>query len=246
MDKSKLVINTLVFIEDLKNGVPQSLIMDKLKELEIKNVEIRREFIKDFNKEVLEIKEKSKVHDMRLFYSVPEWIYEEGNLRATDIESYFKEAYEMNCNNIKMNIGEIKEVSKEDIEKINGLCEKYDIRLTVENDQTAENGRSEKIYDFLTKVKNLGGNISFTFDVGNWIFQEEDPVKNAELLSSFVIYVHLKNIGKKRNNVLIDQGVLDIKKIVDLLPKNLPMALEYPCETKEQLALEITKILNLV
>lgn len=246
MEKSKLVINTLVFIEDLKNGVPQSLIMDKLKELDIKNVEVRREFIKDFNKEILDIKEKSKIYDMELFYSVPEWIYKEGNLRITNIETYFKEAYEMNCDNIKMNIGEVKEVSKADVKKINELCEKYNIKLTVENDQTAENGRSEKICEFLSKVKNLGGNISFTFDVGNWIFQEEDPVKNAELLSSFVTYVHLKNIGEKRNNVLIDQGILDIKKIVDILPKNLPMALEYPCETKEQLALEITKILNLL
>lgn len=244
MEKDKLVINTLVFIEDLKAGVPQSSIMDIINELGIKSVEIRREFIKDFSKEILDIREKSKTYKMRVFYSVPEWIYKEGKVRFKDIETYFKEAYEMNCSNIKMNIGEVKEVSKEDIEKLNRLSEKYNVKITVENDQTAENGRAEKIYNFLNKVRELKGNISFTFDVANWVFQEEDPIKNAKLLKEFVTYIHVKNIGKKRNNVLLDEGLLDLEKILSDLPQNLPMALEYPCRTKEQLSLEINKILK--
>lgn len=244
MEKDKLVINTLVFIEDLKAGVPQGLIMDIINELDIKSIEIRREFIKDFSKEILDIREKSKNYKMRVFYSVPEWIYKEGKVRFKEIETYFKEAYEMNCGNIKMNIGEVKEVSEEDIRKINKLSEKYNVKLTIENDQTAENGKVEKIYSFLKKVRELKGNISFTFDVANWIFQEEDPVENAKLLKAFVTYIHVKNIGEKRKNVLLDEGLLDLEKILSELPQNLPMALEYPCGTKEQLSLEINKLLK--
>lgn len=244
MERDELVVNTLVFLEDLKLGIPQSSIMDILHELGIKNVEIRREFIKDFNNELINIKEKSKRYGIKVFYSVPEWIYKQDKLRVEDIETYFKEAYQMNCYNIKLNIGEVKEVSKEDIQNINELCEKYQMKMTVENDQTIENGRVNKIYNFLCQVKQLKGNISFTFDVGNWIFQDEDPLKNAELLKSFVTYIHLKDIGNNRSNALLNDGLLDWKNILSVLPPKLPIVLEYPCGTKEQLALEINKILE--
>ena len=245
MEKEKLVINTLVFLDDLKSGVEQSVIINKVNKLGIKNVEVRREFIKDFNKEILDIKEKAIKYNIDLFYSIPEWIFKEDKLRRDDIERYFNEAYNMNCHNVKMNIGQINELLVEDIKAIDELCRKYMINLTVENDQTAENGRLEKIYNFLKKNRELGGNISFTFDVGNWIFQEEDPIKNSELLKYFVTYIHLKNIDENRKNVLLDEGILNIEKILNNLPKNLPMALEYPCTSIKEVELEIKKALKL-
>lgn len=181
---------------------------------------------------------------MNLFYSVPEWVYKGGKLRYDELNQYFEEAYKMNCHNIKFNIGELGEVSNDDIEKLNELCEKYEIEMTVENDQTAENGRSEKIYDFLTKVKEINGKITFTFDTGNWLFQNEDPYKNAELLNSFVTYIHLKYVTQDRFNCLLDEGIVNWKKLLEILP-NVPVAFEYPCRDKEQLQLEIDKVIKL-
>ncbi|WP_066891695.1 sugar phosphate isomerase/epimerase [Clostridium nigeriense] len=244
MKSDKLVINTLVLLDDLKKGISQSDIMDKINEMGIKNVEIRREFIKDFHEEIIRIREKANKNNMKLFYSVPEWLFKENNLRINEIEGFFNEAYKMNCHNIKMIIGEVNEITKEDSKIINDLCERYSIKLTVENDQTAENGRVEKIYNFLKRNRELGGNISFTFDVGNWIFQDEDPIKNAEILNSFVTYVHLKNIDESRGNTLIDKGILSLKDILNKLPKDLPMALEYPCCSMEEIKLEIKKALK--
>lgn len=244
MKREKIVINTLVLLEDLKSGVPQSLIIDKVNDIGIKNVEIRREFIKNFDEEVLNIREKANKYNMRIFYSVPELLFKANKLRVKEIEGYFNEAYNMSSHNIKMIIGEIDELTEEDVNIINDLCEKYAIKLTVENDQTPENGRAEKIYSFLKRNKELGGNISFTFDVGNWIFQDEDPIKNAERLKEFVTYVHLKNATEDRKNTLIDKGILNIEKILINLPNNLPMALEYPCGSIEEINSEIEKILK--
>lgn len=245
MEKEKLVINTLVFLDDLNNGVEQSIIIDKINSLGIKNVEVRREFIKDFNKEILDIKEKANSYNMNLFYSVPEYLFKKDKLRRSEIEGYFSEAYNMNCHNVKMNIGEINELLEEDAKSIDDLCRKYLIKLTVENDQTVENGRLEKIYKFLKKDREFGGEISFTFDVGNWIFQEEDPVKNSELLKDFVTYIHLKNADDNRKNTLLDKGILNLEKILNNLSKNLPMALEYPCASIKEVELEVKKALNL-
>lgn len=244
MKKEQLVINTLVFLEELKSGIPQSEMMDMVHELGINNVEIRREFIKDFNNELIDIKGKSNTYGMTIYYSVPDQIYKENTLQVNDIESYCKEAYNMNAHHIKLNIGNVKEVYKRDMDLINTLSEKYNIHITVENDQTAENGRSEKIHHFLSQVKQLNGNISLTFDIGNWAFQGEDSFENAKLLNPFVTYIHLKDIGEKRSTSLLNEGLLDWKNIVSVLPTNLPIALEYPCGTKEQLALEINKVLD--
>ncbi|MGG7143098.1 sugar phosphate isomerase/epimerase family protein [Clostridium nigeriense] len=245
MEKEKLVINTLVFIDDLKSGVPQSNIIDKVNKLGIKSIEVRREFIKDFNKEIIDIKEKANIYNINLFYSVPECLFRADKLRRKEIEGYFNEAYNMNCHNVKMNIGEVNELSVEDVKEIDELCKKYEIKLTVENDQTCENGKSEKIYNFLKRDRDLGGNISFTFDVANWIFQDEDPIKNSELLKDFVSYIHLKNADDNRKNTLLDTGILNLEKILNNLPKNLPMALEYPCTSIEEVKLEIEKALKL-
>ena len=242
MNKNQLVVNTLVFLNDLKNGINQSLIMDTINDLGIKNIEVRREFIKDFDNELETIREKSKLYNMNIYYSVPEWMYKENKLLVDDIEKYLKEAKKMNCHQVKLNIGQYDEVTVEDIEILNKFSKKYKVKLTVENDQTSLNGKSEFINKFLVQVKKLGGDITFTFDIGNWVFQEEDPLKNAELLKSFVTYIHLKDMDKERNNVLLNEGVIDWEKVIDKLPKDLPIALEYPCNTKEILQLEINKI----
>ncbi len=239
-----LVINTLVFIDDLKNGQLQSEILDKIIKIGIQNIEVRREYIKDFSKELVDIREVANKNNITLFYSVPETLFKEGKLRKLDIEQYFNEAYKMNCNYIKMNIGQVNELSKEDTDIISELCNKYSVYLTVENDQTEENGRCDKIYNFLSLNRKLGGNISFTFDVGNWIFQEEDPIKNAERLKEFVTYIHLKNVDDNKGNSLIDKGILDLEKILEILPKGLPMALEYPCASIDEVQGEINKVLN--
>ena len=242
MNKNQLVVNTLVFLNDLKNGINQSIIMDTINELGIKNIEVRREFIKDFDKELETIREKSKLYNMNIYYSVPEWMYKENKLLVDDIEKYLKEAKKMNCHQVKLNIGQYDEVTVEDIEILNKFSEIYKVKLTVENDQTSLNGKSEFINKFLVQAKKLGGDITFTFDIGNWVFQEEDPLKNADLLKAFVTYIHLKDMDKERNNVLLNEGVIDWEKVIDKLPKDLPIALEYPCNTKEILQLEINKI----
>jgi sugar phosphate isomerase/epimerase len=242
--KEQLVINTLVFLEDLEAGIPQSEMMDMVHQLGINNVEIRREYIKDFNNELIEIRLKSTTYEMTVYYSVPEQMYKENTLRINDIETYCKEAYKMNAGHIKLNIGEVKEVSMQDMELINALCEKYHIQITVENDQTVENGRFEKIYHFLRQVKQQNGMITFTFDIGNWAFQGEDPFENAKLLNPFVTYIHLKDIDENRSTTLLNKGLIDWKNIISILPTNVPIALEYPCATEEQLALEINKLID--
>lgn len=246
MNKSLLVINTLVFLEQMKEGVKQCCLFKDMYDLGIKNIEVRREFIKDFDKEIEEIKEAAKKYQITLFYSVPENIYEDQILQLQKIEQYFKEAQGMGCNNIKMTIGDYGEVNKKDALELNKLCDIYQINLRIENDQTQENGTLHKIKEFITSYKNLGGEIGVTFDVGNWLWQGEDPAENALSLKEYVTYIHLKDVEKEKppRTVLLGEGDIDYQNVLKILRKDIPVALEYPCgqEPITQLKMELEKL----
>ncbi|MFU0827439.1 MAG: Sugar phosphate isomerase/epimerase [Lachnoclostridium sp.] len=231
MDKSLLVINTLVFFDQLKKGISQSEMIDTIYQLGVTKAEVRREFIKDFELELEDLKKKASDLNMELFYSVPELLYIEGKLQTESIENYFKEAFAMGCCHVKMNIGDYHVITFDDINKLNQLTDQYRIQLTVENDQTKENGKAFKIKEFMETNHQLGGKVSVTFDIGNWIWQREDPAENARQLKRYVTYIHLKDVSGKENPkvVLLNEGDIDWKSILDILPQNVPIALEYPC-----------------
>lgn len=248
MDKNLLVINTLVFLNQLKDGVPQCEMLDVINRLGIKKAEVRREYIKNFDLELNNIKKKASDLDIELFYSVPDLLYKNGELQHENIEAYFKEAFAMGCPNVKMNIGNYNTVTLEDITRMNKLCSQYHIKLTVENDQSEENGRAAKIKAFVEMFKQLGGDISVTFDVGNWIWQNQDPIENAKQLKEYVTYIHLKDVlaKEKPETALLNEGNIDWKSVLDILPQDVPLALEYPCgaDAAKQLVKELDKLLE--
>lgn len=249
MEKELLVINTLVFRNQLKDGMLQSELLDVIHNLGIKKVEIRREFIRDFNLELIDLRDKANSIDMELFYSIPDSLYKDGVIQFESIETYFKEAYTIGCTNVKMNIGIYNMVTSEDVNRINKLCEQYLIKLTVENDQTEIGGKLTVIKTFIEKYKQLGGKISFTFDIGNWIWQNEDPMENAKQLKEYVTYIHIKDVLGNENpkTVLLNEGELAWKSILAILPQDVPLAIEYPCGTNaaKQLATEVDKLMGL-
>lgn len=245
MDKEYIVLNTLVFLKDLQAGINQSLLMKKVNKLGIKNIEVRREYINDFESELKDIRQQAEKYGMNVFYSVPKVLYRENKLLKQELEKYLNEAKIMGCKNIKLNIGDFKHINCEDANIIRNLCDMYGVHITVENDQTIENGSCDKIYRFLSIMKELNSNITFTFDIGNWIFQNEDSFENAKVLRTFVTYIHLKDLDEAKKTVLLDGGSLNWKRILKVLPNNVPIALEYPCNTLEEIATEIQKLMVL-
>ena len=99
----KIGINLLVFKEDLDNGRKQSEILKEISNLDLSIAEVRREYIKNFEEELYEIRQESEKYKLEIFYSVPEKISIYGKLN-NDIEEYFKEAKIMNATHIKFNI----------------------------------------------------------------------------------------------------------------------------------------------
>ncbi|MBU3182509.1 sugar phosphate isomerase/epimerase family protein [Clostridium psychrophilum] len=247
MRKENIVLNTLVFMSDHKKGIKQIKMMETCKELEINIVEIRREFFENINIETEEVGKKAKELSLTVLYSVPQYMYINKQLQLTDMEKYFKEAKMMGSRHVKVVIGDYDKVKSEDVLYMNELCKKDSIRLLVENDQSSENGKADKIIDFVKEYKCLGGEIGVTFDIGNYVWQNESPLENAKKLAPYVEYIHLKDVNSldMPSTVYLSDGVIEWKAVLDLLPKNLLLALEYPCgdEAKKQLDIEINKLI---
>jgi sugar phosphate isomerase/epimerase len=226
-----IVINTFAFLDDLKSGMPQAEMFEKINTLGIKKVEVRREFIKDFNKELKDIRQVSDRFGIEVFYSVPDTLFKDGSLQAEAIENYCSEAKIMGCRNIKFNIGHYSSITNQDINKINSLSESDSINFTIENNINEAEGKSKKIKSFMDECKRLNLKIKCTFDVGNWVWQNEDPEENAQLLKDEVTYIHLKDVGIENGPkaVLLDEGVIPWKRILRVFKDDLPVAIEYPC-----------------
>lgn len=249
MKKNQLVLNTLVFLDSLQKGVAQAEMLEWAAQCGVHKVEIRREFLHGLDDEIPVIRKKAAELDIELFYSVPDRLFENGVLQAQKIESYFAEAQAMHNTHVKLNIGDCPVLTPADVETLDKLCDTYGVALTVENDQTLQNGRMEVLRGFMEQSAALGGKTGMTFDVGNWLWQKESPLTNADILSKYTTYIHLKDAAAANppRTTLLDDGNIPWRTVLQHLPSFVPVALEYPCDTDgrdgmRQIACELKKL----
>lgn len=252
MEQNRLMVNTLFFLPDLQSGVKQAELLNTVAACGVGSVEIRREFIRDFAEECRGIYEKAKSLKMQLYYSVPDTLFDGGDLKKQEVDHYFAEASAMGCTHIKLNIGDFGDkICQEDILFLAALCSRTGIALTVENDQTAENGRLKKIQAFLEHCAAQNSSIGMTFDVGNWLWQQESPLVAAGGLSRYTTEIHLKDVATAPDvhTVLLDAGEINWRQIIREFSPSVPIALEYSCTEKGHsaercLAGEVYKLLH--
>lgn len=243
----KIGINLLVFKEDLDNGRKQSEILKEISNLNVSIAEVRREYIKDFEEELYEIRQESEKYKLEVFYSVPEKISIDGKLNNY-IEEYFKEAKIMNATHIKFNIGTLDRLISSEIDKLKEVIKEFNMDVTIENDQTVENGNLNSVIGANKFIENNNFNIGYTFDAGNWFWQNEDPNSSFEVLKSDITVFHLKDAKVENNkpkNVLVLQGKVNLGHMVENLSKSVPIIIEYPISSLD-INSEVNKVKELV
>lgn len=215
---NNLVFNTLVFQAKINSGLKQVELFDDILSLGFKNIEPRREYFVDIDKEIPEMRKAAESKNIKLFYSVPDYIFlDDGELNPKIFE-YFEEAKRLNVANVKMSIGNYRHFSQ--LKQLNFI-----------NDQTQQSGTINKINKFLQDAKQAKLNIGYTFDLGNFRYVQESEVDAAETLGSYVTYIHLKNLAEQDGNFIVtslDKGIIDWRSVVEKLPTELPIGLEYP------------------
>ncbi|TDL82742.1 sugar phosphate isomerase/epimerase family protein [Peribacillus frigoritolerans] len=216
--------------EVLENG--QFSFISMIKESGAYGAEIRREL---FTEQELPLKQLRDEIASSLFivYSAPVELWKtDGFLNEEEILKIREEALLLGARWVKVSLGHyIKGVS--DLEKLNQLLNQFDsMELLIENDQTLHGGNAEILRSFYESASIRGVPVKMTFDTGNWLYTNENPIAAFGMLKEFVAYLHLKNVVPSGNGFitteLTNSEKADWRKIAEQLPENLPIALEFP------------------
>lgn len=223
----RMVLNFLVFADKVAKGELQSDLLQEAADLGFKQVEVRREYFKDIDKEIPVIKSDAERLGLTLYYSVPDEVYVNGSINPK-LKKYLKEAKRMGVKHIKWNIGDYSGQLHE--EELKALLDEG-VEISIENDQTQTSGTTKAIITYMKAVTKVGVPIGYVYDLGNWRFVGENEVTAAETLKDFVHYIHVKDVrydGELPQAAGLDRGEIDWRKVLHILPQNVPVAIEYP------------------
>lgn len=235
MDQKNVVLNMLVFANKIAEGADQSVLLKEAAALGFQKVEIRREYIKNSAIETAAIATVAKKLGLELFYSVPDEVFVNGEINPR-LPEYLQEAQRMGITKIKWNIGDYAHFTGM-LTALRPLLD-YGIEINIENDQTQLSGKIQGIATFMKAIQQAQVAIGYVYDLGNWRYVGEDELQAAMTLQQYVRYIHLKDVkmvDDQPETVPLDAGELPWRKILEILPKDLPVAIEYPTSSQEEI-----------
>ncbi|HEY3425373.1 MAG TPA: TIM barrel protein [Negativicutes bacterium] len=233
--RENIVVNTIVFEDLIKTGVKQWQVFESVKSLGVSKIEIRREWITDFQEEIKKMVLEAQKHKVELLYSVPASLFMEKHLDANKLRQYLDEAECMQVKMIKFVVGDFEAVNVGDVIELKKILHDKKVIVTVENDQTVQSGKLKSLKHFLDCCKEHEVPIYCTYDIGNWYWVQENPVSNASQLAEYVKYIHLKDVAYENDKPIarcLDNGQVDWRAVLKMLPPNIPLGIEYPCGAK--------------
>ncbi|WP_125566518.1 sugar phosphate isomerase/epimerase family protein [Companilactobacillus insicii] len=233
-----LILNTLIFAKDVENGADQVSLLDRVSNLGATGVEVRREYFQNLENELSNVAKKARANNLKVYYSVPDVLFEEDGSLNPKVEQYFAEGKVMGIKKIKFNIGHFNKFTG-DLKATLGQFPIDEIEMNVENDQTQISGSVSSLKTFLEAAKKSGLDIGYVYDMGNWAFTNQDATDSAVALAPYTKYIHLKNVidtdGELSTSDDMDKGIYNWKKILTHLPDNVDLALEYPMDNDQQM-----------
>lgn len=244
INNSQLTINMLAYEALVNETTSQADFFDEIKTAGITKIEVRREYIQDAA-DLVAIQQAAAGLEIELFYAVPEILFADKLLPLEDLETYFNEAHLLGAKQIKFTAG-YAEVTQEEADELNRLLNKFGIEnLTLENGQDPAFAKAETLYEFIQELKAKNLPVSVTFDTGNCLYVDEDPLESFRLLKEEIRYIHLKDVSKETlSPTLNGEGDVSVKDILAQVPVTVNVAIEYPLGTHPTATLkeEIAKI----
>lgn len=237
-------INTLVYMSELQAGVAQSQLLPRIAELGATFAEVRREYIAD-QAERLAICEAAQQAGLELYLSVPESLVADSALHP-QFDEFVQEAQEMGAKHMKFNQGTLPTADLALLKDIDARAAAAGVTLTIENDQTELNGTFACTQSSLQRLQEADSAIGYTFDLGNWLWRDEDPEEAFAALRSRITVFHLKNVAgtfanQDLHTTLLADGGINWQPMVQALDSSVPVFLEYPID-EEFVAQEFAKV----
>ena len=233
-------LNAFDSVEVIKNG--QESFVKLIAESGAFGIEIRRELLpKPVHERQLELI-RDEIGAYRLFtvYSAPIELWNENHqLNKEELTEVFQEAIALDADWIKVSLGHYHQEDS-DIVKLNNFINQHQgFQLLVENDQTLYGGNVGRLKSFFESADVLNVPVKMTFDTGNWYYTSQDAVEALHQLAPYVIYLHLKNVEKKGDELITvpleKEGNHSWKTVINHFPAEMVKALEFPIVPKEKM-----------
>ncbi|MFE0441121.1 sugar phosphate isomerase/epimerase family protein [Aerococcus sp. NPDC058936] len=225
------VLNTIAYGDLLaQDDFGQLDMIDSVKGLGFDYIELRSEYFDGSDQELADLKAANKEAGLTVFLSVPATLFEEG-LVNPELEKFFELAQAVGAVQLKVNLGTYSpETVAEDMTLVNNLIDRFGISLALENDNVQATGASNYFKAFLQD--NGNDKVGMCFDVGNFLYFNEDPVAAVKNVLPLVYYVHLKQVEQATNTSLagLSVGDVDIFAVLKEVDQAIPVAVE--CQYK--------------
>lgn len=215
----------------------QHAMIGKIHEQQVHGVEIRRELMKKVDQEIALIAEELKTYPLFTVYSAPIELWREnGELNTQELKVILEEAVSLGAQWVKVSLGFYQPQSP--MTDLQQLLEAFPaLRLFVENDQTSHGGNIASLHAFFDNAYEVP--VSMTFDIGNWLYVDEQPQKAIKMLRSFVGYIHIKHVikssGKLVTTAISNDSNEMWKDILKGFSHSIFKALEFPIDEPEQI-----------
>jgi sugar phosphate isomerase/epimerase len=213
-------------------------------------VEVRGELLRDdAEAEVEAIGAAFAGSGIALVHSSPEPLWQEDGLfddaalrRGLDL------AKRLGAPHLKMSIGSFRAPSQAGFAALQERLHGSGIELLIENDQTESAGTLPALQAFFGAARAAGVPLAMTFDMGNWHWTGECPLRAAEALGDKVGYVHCKGVQRQPQRwvaVPLAESAAPWRAVLRALPAGVPAAIEYPLVGDDLLAVTRAQVESL-
>lgn len=164
-------------------------------------------------------------------YSIPRPIFSNGRLDRETLGNGLSEARSFGCSLVKFSpLGMVP--GERDLFELRSFLEDQagGLTVTVENDQSAASGDIDQWVNFFERAAAVQCPIQMTFDLGNWLCVDRDPVEAAQKLGRYVAYVHIKSVEQKDGkwSARPIRSAAALHPALAYLPLDVPRAIEFP------------------
>ena len=177
---------------------------------------------------------------LECLYSAPMQLWLEGQSQPNpELQQALQKASDCGAAWLKVSLGHFSEACA--VAELADQLAHHDVHLLVENDQTPHGGHIEPFIGFFARVQALQVPIGMTFDIGNWMWQNQSASNAARQLGRFVEYVHCKAVARSPEGKLmaVPPTRTDLhlwEQLLKHMPAGLPRAVEFPLQGDDLLA----------
>lgn len=163
-------------------------------------IEWREELLTDENP--VQLADATQAAGLKSVYSSPTELWLAGQSKPNpELIHALQRAQAFGAKWLKVSLGYFTDNS--DLSALARILSESPVRLLVENDQTLHGGRIEPFQRFFAEVEQQRLPIKMTFDIGNWLWQDQSAASAARLLGRHVGYVHCKAVTRRADGKLI-------------------------------------------